>query len=159
MVISKEDRSNCIFCNILNGKSPVSLVYEDKNIAIFPTVEPTNPGHILIIPKTHASYLSDLDEETAGHIMRMARRVALAIRRSNLRCEGINIFVADGEAAGQDVFHFHLHVYPRYQGDGFGFRFDKSKNFVRMNRLKLDKIAEEIRSHILLDIDSKRSSK
>jgi histidine triad (HIT) family protein len=145
----KEVRPDCVFCQIVKGESPVSLVYEDDIISVFPTLEPINPGHLLIIPKKHAPYLSDLEEETASHIMIMASRLALAIRRSKFKCEGINIFVADGEAAGQDVFHFHLHVYPRFNGDGFGFKYDKSKHFVRMNRAEMDEIASEICFHIL----------
>jgi histidine triad (HIT) family protein len=126
MVADREDQANCIFCQMLKGESPISLVYEDDKIAVFPTIEPVNPGHLIIIPKVHAPSLNDLDEETVGYIMKMAAKVAQAIRKSTFTCEGINIFVADGEAAGQDVFHFHLHVYPRFKGDGFGFKYDKT---------------------------------
>jgi histidine triad (HIT) family protein len=150
-MIAKEDPVNCIFCRILKGEYPVSLVYEDEIISVFPTIEPISPGHLLIIPKVHAPYLKDLEQETAGHIMIMAARLASAIRKSKYKCEGINIFVADGEAAGQDVFHFHLHVFPRFKEDGFGLKFDKSKNLVRMDRTAMDEIAGEIRAHFLRD--------
>lgn len=148
MVSAKESKSNCVFCKILKGELAMSLVYEDDKIVIFPTIEPVNPGHLLIIPKAHTSYLADLEEDTAGHIMKMARRVASAIRRTALKCEGINIFVADGEAAGQEVFHFHLHIYPRFQDDGFGFRYDASRHFIKTDRTELDRIAGDIRSQI-----------
>lgn len=146
----KEVGLGCIFCQIVRGEAPVSLVYADDKISVFPTTEPVNPGHLLIIPKVHATFLSDLKPETAGHIMIIAARLAATIRKSRFKCEGINLFVADGEAAGQEVFHFHLHVYPRFRGDGFGFKYDKSKSFVWMKRTELDEIAQEIRSHIWL---------
>jgi len=89
----------------------------------------------------------DLDEETTLHIMKVARRIAAAIRKSKYTSEGINLFVADGEAAGQEVFHFHLHVYPRFRGDDFGFKYDRSKHFIRLSRPELNEIAKEIRRH------------
>ena len=144
----KEDKSNCIFCKIIEGNSPVSIAYEDGKVLVFPPLGPVNEGHLLIIPKKHAPYLDDLDEETTLHIMKVARIIAAAIRKSKYRCEGINVFLADGEAAGQEVFHFHLHVYPRFKGDGFGFRYDRSRHFVHLNRPELDEIAKEINRHI-----------
>jgi histidine triad (HIT) family protein len=150
-MIVKEDPANCIFCQIIKGESPVSLVYEDDKIMVFPTIEPITLGHLLIIPKLHAPYLEDLEQATAGLIMTMAARLASAIRKSKYKCDGINIFVADGEVAGQDVFHFHLHVFPRFEGDGFGLKFDPAKNLVRMERAKMNEIAGEIRWHFLRD--------
>jgi histidine triad (HIT) family protein len=142
------NHTDCVFCQIIKGNPPDSLIYQDDKVVVFPTLEPVNPGHVLVVPKVHATYFADLEEETAGHIMKIAQKVASAIRISNVKCEGINIFVADGEAAGQELFHFHLHVYPRFKEDGFGFKYDKSKHFVRMNRMEMEKIAEEIRSHL-----------
>ena len=124
------------------------MVYEDEKIAIFPTLQPVNKGHLLIIPKKHSPCFKDLDPETAAYIMKTAQKVSCAIRKSRYKCEGINLFLADGEAAQQEVFHFHLHVYPRFAGDGFGFKYDKLKHFVRMERPELDKIAQEIKKHI-----------
>ena len=83
------------------------IVYEDEKVLVFPPLGPVNEGHLLIIPKKHAPYMDDLDEETTLHIMRVARRIAAAIRKSRYRSDGISLFVADGEAAGQEVFHFH----------------------------------------------------
>jgi histidine triad (HIT) family protein len=147
-MVSKEDQSNCIFCQIIAGKSPVSLVYQDDDIMVFPDIQPVNPGHLLVIPKIHAPYLADLKEETANAIMQMAIRLSKAIRKSNIHCEGINVFIADGEAAGQDVFHFHLHVIPRFQNDGFGLKYDKTRNFLRRDRASLDSVAGEIKAHL-----------
>jgi histidine triad (HIT) family protein len=141
-------RSDCVFCQIVKGEPPYSLIYQDDKVIVFPTYEPVNPGHVLIVPKVHAAYLNDLEEETAAHIMKIARKVAAAIRKSDLKCDGINIFVADGEAAGQEVSHFHLHVYPRYKDDGFGFKYDKAIHFIRISKIAMDETAKEIRSHL-----------
>jgi histidine triad (HIT) family protein len=107
-------------------------------------IQPVNPGHVLIIPTRHVSSLAELDEESGAHMFRMAQRIAEAMRRSGLRCEGVNLFLADGEAAGQEVFHVHLHVLPRFTGDGFGLRFGPEYGN-RPDRPELDEIAESIR--------------
>lgn len=138
----------CIFCKIIAGEAEASLVYEDDLVMVFPPLHPVNKGHLLIIPKKHAAYLADIDEGTAVHVMKVARKIAAAIRKSDYRCEGINLFLADGEAAEQEVFHFHLHVYPRFKGDGFGFKYDKEKHFLEMARPELDGIAEEIKKRL-----------
>jgi histidine triad (HIT) family protein len=78
-----------------------------------------NPGHLLVVPRAHASSLADLDEETGAHLFVVAMRMADALRASGLRCEGINVVLADGAAAGQEVFHAYLHVIPRWDGDEF----------------------------------------
>ena len=86
-------------------------------------IQPVNPGHVLVIPTQHVPYLSELDPAMAGRLMQEAQRVAAAIRVSGVQCEGVNFFLADGKAAMQEVFHVHLHVFPRFAGDGFGLRF------------------------------------
>lgn len=144
----KEDKKNCIFCKIIAGKAPVSIVYEDEKVLVFPPLQPVNKGHLLIIPKKHAPYFADLDENAAIHIMKVAKKFAAAIRKSKFKSDGINLFLADGEAAHQEVFHFHLHVYPRFLGDGFGFKYDLKKHFVEMKRPELDEVAQEIKRYI-----------
>jgi len=146
--IQQTGDGNCVFCKILAGELPVSMVYEDDRIAVFPPLQPVNKGHLLIIPKVHAPHFKDLHGETAGYIMKFAQQLSAAIRKSSYKCEGINLFLADGEAAQQEVFHFHLHVYPRFSGDGFGFKYDTAKHFVHMQRPELDEIAKEIRKHL-----------
>jgi histidine triad (HIT) family protein len=84
---------------------------------------PVNTGHLLVIPVKHATYLADLEPRIGSVLFVVAQRLAAAIRESGLRAEGINLLLADGEAAGQEIFHVHLHVLPRFQGDGFGHRF------------------------------------
>jgi histidine triad (HIT) family protein len=137
--------TECIFCQILAGEEPVSLVYQDARCAAFMDIQPVNPGHVLVVPNRHAAYLSELDPEDGAQIFRVAQRLAAALRKSGLRCEGVNFFLADGEAAGQDVFHLHLHVIPRYEGDGFGLRFAPSY-YELPERVELDQAASKIRS-------------
>ncbi len=83
------------------------------------TIGSVNPGHTMVVPVQHADGLSDLDPSIGGAMFSLAMRVAAAIRASGLRCEGIDFFLADGRAAFQSVFHTHLHVFPRWRGDGF----------------------------------------
>ena len=134
----------CIFCRILSGDLPASMVYRDDHCAAFMDIQPVNPGHILVVPNQHAASLADLDERVAGPMFRVAQRMARALRVSAVRCEGVNLFLADGEAAGQEVGHGHLHVFPRYEGDGFGLKFSPAY-FSRPGRAELDQVAASIR--------------
>ena len=111
------DTVDCIFCAISTRQASASVVFEDNVCLAFMDLYPMVPGHLLVVPKMHAANLSELDEVTGMHVFRIAQRMAAAVRGSGLRCEGINLFLAEGEAAGQDVFHVHLHVVPRFQGD------------------------------------------
>lgn len=109
----------CIFCAIVAGNAEASVVHEDDQAVAFMDLNPVTPGHLLVVPRRHAAGLEDLDEESGAHVWRLAHRLARAVQRSGLRCEGINLFLADGKVAFQEVFHFHFHVFPRYAGDGF----------------------------------------
>jgi histidine triad (HIT) family protein len=132
-----------IFSDIVAGRAPASVVHEDDTIMAFLTIGPVNPRHVLVIPKGRFVYLNDLDEETGTHLFRITRRVARAIRESGVRCEGINLFLADGEVAFQEVGHVHMHVFPRFAGDSF--RIDADWN-ARPSREQLDEIAGKIRA-------------
>lgn len=116
--------ADCIFCAIARGEAERSVVYEDSNVIAFMDILPVTPGHLLVAPKRHATYLADLEPDTGSAMMQAAMACAAALRHSPLRTEGINLFLADGEAAGQEVLHVHLHVLPRFAGDGFGLRID-----------------------------------
>jgi histidine triad (HIT) family protein len=134
----------CAFCDIVRGAAPASVVYTDDRVMAFMDIQPVNEGHVLVVPLAHAAKLADLDTETAGHLFQITTKLAAAVRRSGVRCEGINLFLADGEAAGQEVFHVHLHVIPRFRGDGFGFRF--SREYYRLpDRSVLNGVASGIR--------------
>ena len=136
--------SDCIFCKIIKGELPCSKIYDDECVIAIMDIQPVNQGHVLIIPKQHFELITELDEELAAHIMIVANTVNAAIRKSSLKSEAINYFLADGKAAGQDVFHVHLHVIPRCKRDGFGLKFSK-KYFQLPYRIVLDEAAEIIR--------------
>ena len=139
--------SKCIFCDIIAGKSEASFVLRDDRVVVFMDIQPINPGHMLVVPITHAAYLSDLDVDTGAHMFRVAQNLAGALRKSRLMCEGVNLFLADGEAAFQDVFHVHLHVIPRFDGDGFGLTFPEQ--YYRIpSRAELARAANQIRKNL-----------
>jgi len=122
-VAAQELSSPCVFCDIVAGRVPASVVYRDERVCAFMDIRPVNPGHLLVIPLAHSAGLTTLESDAGAQMFRVGQRLAEAIRRSGVRCEGINFLLADGEAAGQEVFHVHLHVIPRHAGDGFGFRY------------------------------------
>lgn len=136
--------AECIFCRILAGEAPASFVYRDEVCSAFMDIQPVNLGHLLVIPNVHGTHLADIDGETAAHLMRVGHRLAAALRASGLRCEGVNLMLADGRAAMQSVFHVHLHVIPRFEGDGFGLRFGPHY-FELPERPALDTAAEKVR--------------
>lgn len=118
--------NECIFCEIVDGRALASVVYRDDACIAFMDIAPINAGHILVAPIKHATHLADLDSQTGAELFNVAQRLAAAIRDSGVRAEGINLLLADGEAAGQEVLHVHLHVLPRFTGDGFGHRFPET---------------------------------
>ena len=135
---------SCVICQLLAGELEVSLVYQDDVCSALMDIQPINPGHVLVVPRRHAASLAELEEEDGAQIFRVAQRVAAALRKSGLKCEGVNFFLADGVAAGQEVFHVHLHVFPRYAGDGFGLRLPPDYA-QRPPRAELNAIAERLR--------------
>lgn len=141
--MSDASREVCPFCKIVAGQAPASLVHEDDLSLAFMDIGPVNDGHVLVIPKEHHPYLTDVPPAVGQHLFAVSQRVAAAIRRSGLRCEGVNLFLADGEAAFQEVFHCHLHVFPRFKGDDFKISADWS---YRPPREALDAAAAAIRS-------------
>lgn len=137
---------DCVFCRILAGELPGTFVYRDERVAAFLDIQPVNPGHLLVVPTRHAPYLADLEAEMAAHLMRVAHRLAAALRASTVRCEGVNLFLADGEAAMQEVLHAHLHVFPRYRDDGFGLHFAPEYHTRRPPRADLERLGAELRA-------------
>lgn len=120
-------------------------MFENATVLSFMDIHPVNPGHLLVVPKEHATHLADLPEETGADLMRAGMRHAGALCRGELAPDGINLFLADGEAAGQEIFHVHLHVLPRFRHDGFHLRIDYDP---RPSRVELDRHAEIIRSRL-----------
>jgi diadenosine tetraphosphate (Ap4A) HIT family hydrolase len=139
-------QDSCVFCQIVQGKSPASKVYADDTVTAFIPLNPFTTGHTLVIPNEHAQSILELDEKTLQHMAKVGHRVAGAIKESKYKSDGINLWLSDGEDAGQDVMHVHLHVFPRYKGDGFEVTFHSDHE--HSDRTYLDKIATEIKSHL-----------
>ena len=97
--------ADCVFCNIVTKKVPATGVYEDDEIIAFLDIRPINPGHTLVIPKNHAAGFEELEPELGGRLFQIAGRLAAALRNSGIRCEGINVWLADGKAAFQEIPH------------------------------------------------------
>jgi histidine triad (HIT) family protein len=139
------EMDDCIICKLLSGKLEVSMVFQDDCCSAFMDIQPVNPGHVLVAPNRHAPDLKSLRVEEGAQMFRVAHRLADALGRGFVRCEGVNFFLADGEAAGQEVFHVHLHVFPRYVGDGFRLVLPPTYS-QRPERTELDALAEKIRN-------------
>jgi diadenosine tetraphosphate (Ap4A) HIT family hydrolase len=107
-----------LFCKIVAGEEPSSIVFEDERTLGFMDIAQANPGHVLIIPKDHYPHLAELPPDLGAHLFTIGQRLTAAIRRSGLRSRGMNLFMADGDGF-QEIYHVHLHVWPRYWGDAF----------------------------------------
>jgi histidine triad (HIT) family protein len=136
----------CVFCDIVRGTAPASWVYQDDTVVAFMDIQPITQGHMLVVPREHAVLMTDANETVAMRTFKVARRLA-GITRNTLGATGVNIFVADGEVAFQDVPHFHVHVIPRYPRDGFGLTFPSSYERPPA-RAQLDAIAAALRTAV-----------
>jgi histidine triad (HIT) family protein len=144
---SESGRGECIICKLLDGSEPASFVYRDDDCSAFMDIQPINAGHMLVAPNNHVPLMDNLPADAAAHLMRIAHMLAAALRESGLPCAGVNMFLADGEAAGQEVFHVHLHLFPRYHGDGFGLSF--GPDYFKRERAELDEAAGRIRQALV----------
>ena len=109
--------SNCIFCKIAGGEIPSKTIYEDDEFRVILDISPATKGHALILPKEHYANIYEMPEDVAGRVMVLAKKMAGHMTEV-LKCDGFNIMQNNGEAAGQTVFHFHMHLIPRYAQDG-----------------------------------------
>ncbi len=109
--------SDCIFCKIAQGEIPSKTIYEDERFRVILDMGPVTRGHALILPKEHSANLYELPDETAAAVFILAKKMA-GVMREKLKCDGLNLMQNNGETAGQTINHFHLHVIPRYEGDG-----------------------------------------
>ena len=107
---------NCIFCRIANGEIPSATLYEDDDFRVILDLNPASKGHALILPKEHAANLYELPADLAEKAMGVAKKVGTVLS-AGLGCDGLNVLQNNGEQAGQTVFHFHMHLIPRYKGD------------------------------------------
>ena len=108
---------NCIFCKLVAKQIPACVVHEDEHTLAFMDLGQVNPGHVLVAAKKHADNIYGLDEPQAAAVFRTAAKVARGIRAA-FEPQGLSVYQANGKAAGQTVFHFHIHLVPRYEGDG-----------------------------------------
>lgn len=138
------EEQGCIFCMILRGDADASFLHNDDLVAAFMDIRPVNQGHVLVIPRHHHVTMDEVPENVAGRMMAVAGRIARALPQTDVRMEGYNLWVANGEVAGQEVFHVHLHILPRFEGDGFGLRFPPSWG-TRPPREQLEALAERVR--------------
>ena len=109
--------NNCIFCKIAAGEIPSKTIYEDDNFRVILDLNPATRGHGLILPKNHYANLYELPEEIAGEVMKLAKKMT-QVMTDKLKGDGFNLVQNNGEQAGQTVFHFHMHLIPRYKDDG-----------------------------------------
>lgn len=127
---------NCIFCKLANGVFPTATLYEDDDFRVILDLGPATKGHALILPKEHYANIYEIDEEVAGKAFKLAKKMVIKLTEV-LGCDGYNIVQNNGEEAGQTVFHFHMHLIPRYKGDGCGFGW------------KTGELTDEVRDEIL----------
>lgn len=111
----------CIFCKIANGEIPAATIYEDEDFRVILDLGPASKGHALILPKEHYANLYELDDQVASKVLVVAKKVITKMTEV-LDCDGYNLVQNNGEVAGQTVFHFHLHLIPRYEGDNVGIK-------------------------------------
>lgn len=136
-------KDDCIFCKLANGDIPTNALYEDDLVKAIFDLSPASEGHIIILTKEHFDNLFSLDDETASHLFKVAKKLAKAIKEA-LNCDGINILQNNGEIAGQTVFHFHLHIIPRYVGDNIKIGWSQGK----VSEDEIKKLANQIQNRI-----------
>ena len=112
------EKEHCTFCNLIRGAAEVSVCHEDSDAIAFMDIQPVNNGHVLVVPREHYESLLEVPEELGMHLFRVTMQLANAVRRVS-GCEDLNLVVSSGEAAGQDEPHFHVHIIPRREADGF----------------------------------------
>lgn len=110
--------ASCLFCKIIAGEIPAKKIYEDDTVLAFLDIHPVNIGHTLVIPKAHFANLYDTSDETLSHMMTVVKKLSVAVKGA-LNADGVNIEMNNDAVAGQIIFHTHLHIIPRFSGDGF----------------------------------------
>lgn len=136
-------KDDCIFCKIAAGEIPTRKIYEDNDLIAIMDLSPTSKGHSLIIPKEHYTNIYDIDEEIAGKVMKTAKKLATKMTVA-LNCDGFNLLQNNGETAGQTMFHFHMHLIPRYK--------DADNNMLKFTSVSFsDEEMDAIREQIIKD--------
>ena len=132
---------NCIFCKIANGVIPAATLYEDDKFRVILDLGPASKGHALILPKEHYADIYELPEELAGDVYKLAAKMAKKMTEA-LGCDGFNIVQNNKEVAGQTVFHFHMHLIPRYENDQVGLTWTPGKLTDEVKQEILDKMSK-----------------
>ncbi len=135
--------SDCVFCKILAGELPAHFVYKDELVVAFLSLEQPNPYKVLVIPRAHREMIYDLDAEQAAAVFQATVKIARVIRDVS-GCEGMNLVQSNGRVGQQDVFHFHLHIVPRFSGDGIILDWDNTPASTE----RLSQIAGELRAEL-----------
>ena len=120
---------NCIFCKLANGQIPTNSIYEDDDFNVILDASPATKGHALILPKEHYANIIEIDEEILGKAAKLAKKIMIK-EKDNLKCDGYNLLQNNGEVAGQTVFHFHMHLIPRYESD-------ENKDIIQWSHIEL----------------------
>ena len=137
----------CIFCKILKGEASASFVFKNNVVSAFMDVNPINKGHVLVVPNQHHERFSDLESKVPAEMFSVAQRILKAIENSDIPSEGANLFLSDGTIAGQEVPHSHLHIAPRFKGDGHKMGFSGCDSN-ESQRSKLDETALMIKASL-----------
>lgn len=138
---------NCIFCKIINGDIPSAKIYEDEHVLAFIDISQVTKGHTLIIPKEHQANVYELSEENAAALFRVVPKIANAIKET-FQPEGMNLVSNTGEVASQSVFHFHLHLIPRYSKTNDGFKAQWANNMDKYTPEELQQLASQIKANL-----------
>jgi histidine triad (HIT) family protein len=134
---------SCIFCKIVQKQAPSSIIYEDEAVMVFLDIRPLNLGHTFIIPKAHYVDIFDIPPERLSRIHRVLKQIALVVKKAT-NADGISIIQQNGKAAGQDVFHLHVHVIPRFEGQ----KLQSFNELKEADRESLDEMAKKIKHHL-----------
>jgi histidine triad (HIT) family protein len=137
------DTADCIFCAIVRGDAPATFLHQDDLVVAFMDIRPVQPGHLLVVPRAHAKLIPELDDSSLTRLWKVATRLNRALRASTVPLEAVSVYVADGDAAGQEVAHVHIHLIPRRAEDRFGFRFPPGYGH-EPERALLDEMAARI---------------
>lgn len=134
--------ASCVFCGIVEGEIPANRVYEDNVVLAFLDIHPINIGHTLVIPKKHHAYIYDVPDDEIGHLYKIVKKIAIAIKKA-LKAEGITISQNNECAAGQRIFHVHVHIIPRYEKQP-----QKFKELKEVSKTNLNEVATILKQYL-----------
>jgi len=137
--------ADCVFCKIVAGEIPCTKVFEDGLCLAFMDIGPISPGHTLLIPKAHYETIHQMPADEAAHLARHIPSLAAAVQKA-VRAEGINVLQNNGRCSGQEVFHVHVHLIPRWPEDSLGFRWPAKQADMDVLKQQADAIAKHLRS-------------